>query len=223
MANNPIILSYDFLKKCEEFKNNLDKAKKVNPETDTELLAIQIGFATWLSKFIPNPLKIITSNISELGDDTLKDPNFIKYQNDKYNDELVRGIYNILKKHNLTFDSTRDMKIIFDDKYIGTIPKDTLHKFNLVQQFVSSAELVYKEITELDISQKFADIEKHSSDFHKHSVTKNEKIRYKKRIKIEHIFSNLKSNHKLENRYEKYIDNYEGLLYLYFIKRIYKY
>lgn len=53
-------------------------------------------------------------------------------------------------------------------------------------------------------------------------LTKSEKIRYKKRIKIEHIFSNLKSNHKLENRYEKYIDNYEGLLYLYFIKRIYK-
>ena len=28
-------------------------------------------------------------------------------------------------------------------------------------------------------------------------LTKNEKNRYKKRIKIEHIFSNLKSNHKL--------------------------
>ena len=41
--------------------------------------------------------------------------------------------------------------------------------------------------------------------------------------KVKDIFSNLKSNHKLENRYEKYIDNYEGLLYLYFIKRIYKY
>ena len=54
-------------------------------------------------------------------------------------------------------------------------------------------------------------------------LTKNEKIRYKKRINIEHIFSNLKSNHKLENRYEKYINNYKGLLYLYFIKRIYKY
>ena len=51
-------------------------------------------------------------------------------------------------------------------------------------------------------------------------LTKNEKNRYKKRIKIEHIFSNLKSNHKLENRYEKYIDNYKGLLYLFFIKRI---
>jgi hypothetical protein len=42
------------------------------------------------------------------------------------------------------------------------------------------------------------------------TLTKSEKIRYKKRIKIEHIFSNLKSNHKLENRYEKYINNYEG-------------
>jgi len=79
-------------------------------------------------------------------------------------------------------------------------------------------------------------------------LTKNEKNRYKKRIKIElnkiceinftyflisekinfyknlfsseHIFSNLKSNHKLENRYERYINNYEGLLYLFFIKRI---
>jgi hypothetical protein len=54
-------------------------------------------------------------------------------------------------------------------------------------------------------------------------LTETDKNRYKKRIKIEHIFSNLKSNHKLENRYEKYIHNYEGLLYLYFIKRIYKY
>ncbi len=79
-------------------------------------------------------------------------------------------------------------------------------------------------------------------------LTKNEKNRYKKRIKIElnkiceinftyflinkkinfyknlfsseHIFRNLKSNHKLENRYERYINNYEGLLYLFFIKKI---
>jgi len=48
----------------------------------------------------------------------------------------------------------------------------------------------------------------------------DEKNKYKKRIKIEHIFSNLKSNHKIENRYEKYINNYKGLLYLYFIKKM---
>ena len=51
-------------------------------------------------------------------------------------------------------------------------------------------------------------------------LTKNQKEKYKKRIKIEHIFSNLKSNHKIQNRYEKYINNYEGLLYLFFIKKI---
>jgi hypothetical protein len=51
-------------------------------------------------------------------------------------------------------------------------------------------------------------------------LTKIQKEKYKKRIKIEHIFSHLKSNHKIQNRYEKYINNYEGLLYLFFIKRI---
>ena len=169
MAQNPIIMSYDFLKKCEDFKNDLDKAKKISPDTTTELLAFQIGFATWLSKFIPNPIKTITSNISELGDGTIKDQDFIKSQDEKYNDELIKGVYSIIKKYNFTFDSTRDMKIIFDEKYIATIPKDTLHKFNLVQHFVSSAELVYKEIIELDISKKMADIEKHSKDFHDYS------------------------------------------------------
>jgi len=51
-------------------------------------------------------------------------------------------------------------------------------------------------------------------------LTKIQKEKYKRRIKIEHIFSHLKSNHKIQNRYEKYINNYEGLLYLFFIKRI---
>ena len=49
----------------------------------------------------------------------------------------------------------------------------------------------------------------------------SEKINfYKNLFSSEHIFSHLKSNHKIQNRYEKYINNYEGLLYLFFIKRI---
>jgi hypothetical protein len=51
-------------------------------------------------------------------------------------------------------------------------------------------------------------------------LTQTEKDKYKRRIKIEHIFGNLKILNKFGVRYEKYIKNYEGLIYLYFIKKI---
>ena len=51
-------------------------------------------------------------------------------------------------------------------------------------------------------------------------LTEAEKNKYRRRIKIEHIFGNLKILNKLGTRYEKYINNYEGLIYLYFIKKI---
>jgi hypothetical protein len=51
-------------------------------------------------------------------------------------------------------------------------------------------------------------------------LTDSEKYKYKKRIRIEHIFGNLKILNKFGVRYEKYIKNYKGLIYLYFIKKI---
>lgn len=51
-------------------------------------------------------------------------------------------------------------------------------------------------------------------------LTEDEKNKYRTRIKIEHVFGNLKILNKLGMRYEKYIENYEGLIYLYFIKKI---
>ncbi len=50
----------------------------------------------------------------------------------------------------------------------------------------------------------------------------DDKKKYKKRIRIEHIFGQLKINNKLGCRYEKYIKNYKGLIYLWFIKKICK-
>jgi hypothetical protein len=46
--------------------------------------------------------------------------------------------------------------------------------------------------------------------------------KYKERIYIEHIFSKLKTNYKIANRYEKYLNNYVGLLYIYFLKELIK-
>jgi hypothetical protein len=39
------------------------------------------------------------------------------------------------------------MRIILDEQFVASIPKESLKKFNLIQEFVQSAELVYKEIT----------------------------------------------------------------------------
>ena len=51
-------------------------------------------------------------------------------------------------------------------------------------------------------------------------LTKNELKLYIKRIYIEHLFGNYKYYPKLGQRYEQKIHNYEGLLYLHFIKKI---
>lgn len=169
MGEHPIFVAYDFLKECEKLKNELDKAKKINPTEKTEILALEIALGTWLLKYIPNPTKIIASNIDELADGSLKDNSLNKYQNDKYTEELINGAYAILKKYNLRFDSTRDMKIIFDEKYIATIPKEKLHQFNLVQEFVNSAEMIYKEITSLDTFKIFEDIKENGEKFNEHS------------------------------------------------------
>ena len=169
MSKNPIFLAYDFFKGCENFKNELDKAKKINLNEKKEILALQIALGTWLSKFIPNPIKVITPNIDELADGTLKDDSLNKYQNDKYTDELINGAYHILQKYNFRFDSTRDMKIIFDEKYVATIPKEKLHQFNLVQEFINSAEMVYKELTTSDTFKIFEDIKENGDKFNEHS------------------------------------------------------
>ena len=55
----------------------------------------------------------------------------------------------------------------------------------------------------------------------KRYLTKEENKLYTKRIYIEHIFGNYKFFPKLGQRYEQYIHNYEGLMYLYFINNIY--
>ena len=51
-------------------------------------------------------------------------------------------------------------------------------------------------------------------------LTKNELKLYIKRIYIEHLFGNYKYYPKLGQRYEQKIHNYEGLMYLHFIKKI---
>lgn len=168
MSKNPIMLSYDFLKNAEEVKKELENAKKINPDDDSALLGFQMCLALWLSKFIPKPVALLSSNISEFGDATIKDPDFIRSQNDKYNNDLIKGIHHIIKKHDFTFDTTKDIKIIFDDKYVATIPKDTIHKFNLIQKFVSSVELVYSEITSHTATTTFSDIEKYNAIYDKY-------------------------------------------------------
>ena len=137
------------------------------------------------------------------------------------------------------------VSIITDNKFIPIdiqIFKGNLNDSNILQQqfinidsfinntkyFICDKGYCSSKIRNLLITKNIFPIipfnRRNTKDINKiNKLTKNEKNRYRKRIKIEHIFSDLKSNHKLENRYEKYINNYEGLLYLYFIKRIYKY
>jgi len=50
--------------------------------------------------------------------------------------------------------------------------------------------------------------------------TKKENDTYKKRIKIEHVFSEIKRIHKFALRYDKYIKNLEGFLYIYFMCKL---
>ena len=54
-------------------------------------------------------------------------------------------------------------------------------------------------------------------------ISSSENIKYLERIKIEHIFGQLKIFNKLGLRYEKYIKNYEGMIYLFFMKKILNY
>ena len=51
-------------------------------------------------------------------------------------------------------------------------------------------------------------------------LTNSEIKKYNRRIYIEHIFGNYKYYPKLCQRYERYIKNYEGLMYIYFISKI---
>jgi len=50
--------------------------------------------------------------------------------------------------------------------------------------------------------------------------TKKENDIYKKRIKIEHAFSEIKRIKKFALIYDKYIKNLEGLLYIYFMCKL---
>ena len=156
-----------------------------------------------------------------------------------------KGIDNKARNKYMKNKNCNKVSIITDNKFIPIdiqIFKGNLNDSNILQQqiinidtninyskyFIADKGYCSSKIRKLLIAKNILPIipynKRNTKDKNKiNKLTKNEKIRYKKRIKIEHIFSNLKSNHKLENRYEKYIDNYEGLLYLYFIKRIYKY
>ena len=156
-----------------------------------------------------------------------------------------KGIDNKARNKYMKNKNCNKVSIITDNNFIPIdiqIFKGNLNDSNILQQqfinidtninyskyFIADKGYCSSKIRKLLISKNILPIipynKRNTKDKNKiNTLTKNEKIRYKKRIKIEHIFSNLKSNHKLENRYEKYINNYEGLLYLYFIKRIYKY
>ncbi len=47
--------------------------------------------------------------------------------------------------------------------------------------------------------------------YNTYSYSKDE---YQKRIKIEHIFAQLKMIRRIESRYDKHISNYKGFLYI---------
>jgi hypothetical protein len=137
------------------------------------------------------------------------------------------------------------VSIITDNKFIPIdiqIFKGNLNDSNILQQqfmnidtymnyskyFIADKGYCSSKIRNLLIAKNILPIipynKRNTKDKNKiNKLTETDKNRYKKRINIEHVFSNLKSNHKLENRYEKYIHNYEGLLYLYFIKILCKY
>jgi len=153
-----------------------------------------------------------------------------------------KGIDNKARNKYMKNKNCNKVSIITDNKFIPIdiqIFKGNFNDSNILQQqfmnidtymnyskyFIADKGYCSSKIRNLLIAKNILPIipfnRRNTKDKNKiNKLTKNEKNRYKKRIKIEHIFSNLKSNHKLENRYEKYIDNYKGLLYLFFIKRI---
>lgn len=147
-----------------------------------------------------------------------------------------KGIDNKERNKYMKNKNCNKVSIITDNKFIPIdieIYKGNLNDSNILQQqfininnklnyskyFIADKGYCSSKIRNILINKNITPINtKNINKINKLSI--DEKNKYKKRIKIEHIFSNLKSNHKIENRYEKYINNYKGLLYLYFIKKM---
>jgi len=164
----PLSNTWKVYEKSKPIIEELEKAQQLNPDDNQGFYALQLIFAQWLLSFLPGPVGLI-NNTTTVADATIKDTALKVQQEKKYTEELIQGVHHILKKHNLTFDTTQDMKIIIDEDYIATIPKKTLKEFNMIQKFVTSAELVYKELTTPDTFDLFQTIQEKNDEFKKHS------------------------------------------------------
>lgn len=147
---------------CDELR----KAKTLAPDDSVGLAAFQMAFAQWLSGFLPAPVSAIASATSPVADATIR--GFDAAQHNRYTEELVAGVHRILKTHDLRLDDTKDLHILFNDQ-VATIPKETLRDLNIVQRFVTSAELVYKDLTSTSTTDLFKEIEAHRVSFHTHA------------------------------------------------------
>lgn len=63
--------AYTVLKTSEEIKEELEKAKKINPEDTGAFKAFQMTFSSWLLSKIPNPVSMVFDTTTPVADATI--------------------------------------------------------------------------------------------------------------------------------------------------------
>ena len=114
------------------------------------------------------------------------------------------------------------------DEYLICPKKDKTSNNNRWKQYFLADKGYDSKAIRDDLKEKgfipiidFNKRRKKNEDVQKLSDT--EKVHYKKRIKVENFFAIAKANVKLDKLYEKNVDNYNSLLYLFAVKRISNY
>lgn len=173
--------TYTKLKTAEEIKEELEKAKKLNPDDSEAFMALQMSFSTWLLNKLGGPISAIREFTTEAADATHLPSNISvpgsyrvaghfagEMRVPEKPDDFIAELHDVLKDYNLFFDTTKDLIVFIDGEPTYKVPKETMEGLDYVQKFVHSAELVYKDITDKSMGDKFADIKRDSEEFHKH-------------------------------------------------------
>jgi hypothetical protein len=162
--------------------------------------------------FLHNKVSIITdATLKSSDDDFLPQKKIVSdFCSDKkfipIDIQIFKGNVNdskiLQQQMNIIVENKDNINYLFADKgYCSRITRDILNKNN-----------IYPIIDYNNRNTKDKTKKKY--------LTKKELKLYTKRIYIEHLFGNYKFFPKLGQRYEQKIHNYEGLMYLYFIKKI---
>ena len=119
-AYDAIKETYTKLKTAEEIKEELEKAKKLNPDDSKAFMALQMSFSTWLLNKLGGPISVIREFTTEVADATHLPSNIsvpssyrVSGLPDKPED-FIAELHDVLKDYNLFFDTTKDLIVFID-------------------------------------------------------------------------------------------------------------